>query len=118
MNRRIFAKSLMGGLGLSMLSTQAMSTTKTTDQSSFTFEAGHQMKTKDGLKMTLSGHSQPTKNQDHKQFILTFEVHNPSAPLVEKIYELTDHHGIHHQIYMTPVDNSKLQAVFNWRTHA
>jgi len=117
MNRRHFAKSVVGGLGMSMLATQTIKAT-TMQQTSHNFKAGQHMKSNDGLKMTLSNHKQPTKNQDSKQFILTFDVHNNSAPLVEKIYDLTDNHGIHHQIYMTPVANNQLQAVFNWRTHA
>lgn len=116
MNRRHFAKSILGGVGLSVVAGSAVGST-TKHSPAQRFEAGHQMQSTDGLKMTLSGHTLPTKNQDRQQFILTFDVHNNSAPLHEKIYQLTDHHGVIHQLYMTPIDENKLQAVFNWRTH-
>lgn len=117
MNRRLFAKSILGGLGFSLVAgptVHAASIQPPVKQ----FEAGHQMKTADGMKMTLSGHSMPTANQDRQQFILTFDVHNGSERLAEKIYQLTDHNGQRHEIFMTPVSQNQLQAVYNWRTHA
>ncbi len=115
MNRRIFAKSIMGAVGVSMLAGPTLATTKT---SPVTFEAGHQMTSNDGIKMTLSGHSLPTSDNDQKQFVLTFEVNNPNGSLDEKTYHLTDHNGQKHQMFMTPIDQNQLQAVFNWRTNA
>ena len=76
------------------------------------------MQSSDGLKMRLSKHELATANLDSKQFILTFDVDNPGEQLSEKIYQLTDHHGQRHQIYMKPVNHNQLQAEFNWRTHA
>ena len=116
MNRRNFAKSVVGTAGVSLL--VGGSASAGTAINPVKFEAGHQMQSSDGLKMTLSGHSLPTSNKDHKQFVLTFDVNNPSGSLNEKIYHLTDHHGKKHSMYMTPVDQNQLQAVFNWRTHA
>lgn len=115
MNRRKFAKSVMGTMGVSML---AGPTLATTNANQIKFEAGHQMKSDNGLKMTLSGHSLPTSNKDQKQFVLTFDVNNPNGSLDEKIYHLTDHNGQRHQMFMTPIDQNQLQAVFNWRTNA
>lgn len=118
MNRRNFAKNIIGGLGLSMVAGQTIHAANNPDKSEQPFEAGHQLQTPDGLKLTLSNHSLPTQNKDRKQFILTFDVHNNSAPLTEKIYLLTDHNGVKHDIFMSPIGKTKLQALFNWRTHA
>ncbi|MFV0542859.1 MAG: DUF6916 family protein [Marinicella pacifica] len=118
MNRRLFAKTILGGLGASVLTSPVMAHSSSIKTSSINFEAGHSMQTDDGLKMTLSGHQLPTKNKDHQQFVLTFDVHNPDGHLQEKIYHLTDHKGIKHEIFMTPVNKNQLQAVFNRRTHA
>jgi hypothetical protein len=115
MNRRIFAKSVLGTVGLSVIAGPSLAT-KQTEQ--VKFEAGHQMLSDEGLKMTLSGHSLPTSAKDAKQFVLTFDVNNPSGTLDEKIYHLTDHNGKKHQMFMSPIDQNQLQAVFNWRTHA
>ena len=115
MNRRKFAKTVMGTLGISMVATGSLASSVSTTQN---FEAGHQMTSEDGLKMVLSRHELPTSNKDQKQFTLTFEVENPNGQLVEKIYHLTDHKGKKHQIYMKPVAKNQLQAEFNWRTHA
>ncbi len=117
MNRRKFAKNIIGGIGLSLVAGQTVHAAKH-DESTQPFEAGHQMQTPDGLKMTLSAHSLPTHDQDRQQFILTFDVHNNTTPLTEKIYRLTDHKGQNHDIFMSPVGKQKLQALFNWRTHA
>ena len=117
MNRRHFAKSVMGGLGLSVLAGSAAQAT-TRKQVTKAFEAGHQMHSAEGLNMTLQRHELPTADRDREQFILTFEVHNHNRPLAEKIYQLTDHRGAQHQLYMTPVEPNLLQAVFNWRTRA
>lgn len=107
----------MGGLGLSVLAGSAAQATAP-GQTTKAFEAGHQMHSADGLSMTLHRHELPTTNRDRQQFILTFEVHNHDKPLAEKIYQLTDHRGARHQLFMTPVEPNLLQAVFNWRTRA
>ncbi len=123
MNRRIFAKSVMGTIGASMLASQTMAS-KAIDPIKFEskfepkFKAGHQMLSDEGLNMTLSDHQLPTQNKDQMQFVLTFDVNNPNGNLDEKIYHLTDHNGKKHQMYMTPIDQNQLQAIFNWRTHA
>ncbi|TDR22425.1 hypothetical protein [Marinicella litoralis] len=115
MNRRIFAKSVMGTMGISLIVAPSLAAIKSKQH---VFEAGHQMTSDEGLKMSLSGHSLPTANKDHKQFVLTFDVENPNGYLDEKIYHLIDHNGKKHQIFMSPVDKNKLQAVYNWRTNA
>ncbi|MBL4773235.1 MAG: hypothetical protein JKX98_06445 [Alcanivoracaceae bacterium] len=74
--------------------------------------------TNDGLILKLNKRVNPTRNQDSKQFILTYDVKNNSAPLEEKIYELKIANDEIHQVYMTPVNDSQLQAVFNWRLNA
>ncbi len=116
MNRRKFAKTVMGTAGVSMFVGGAVSAATISNQAKF--EAGHQMRSVDGLKMTLSGHQLPTQNKDQQQFVLTFDVDNPGEQLKEKIYHLTDHNGKKHDIFMSPVDHNQLQAVFNWRVHA
>ena len=72
----------------------------------------------DGLVLKLNKLVNPTSNKDRKQFILTYDVKNNSVPLEEKIYELKIANGEVHQVYMTPVNDSQLQAVFNWRLNA
>jgi len=118
MNRRIFAKTVIGTMGASLVVTGALASNNNSSATQTKFEAGHQMTTDDGLKMTLSQYELPTADKDNKQFTLTFDVENPSDQLVEKIYHLTDHKGIKHQIYMKPIDHKQLLAEFNWRTHA
>ena len=115
MNRRLFAKTVAGTMGVSLFATGSLASQGTTESN---FEAGHQMTTDDGLKMTLSRHELPTKNKDRKQFTLTFDVENCDGQLLEKTYNLTDHKGVKHQIYMKPVAHNQLQAEYNWRTHA
>lgn len=116
MNRRKFAQTVMGTAGVSMIVGGASATVPAVKPK--TFEAGHQMRSDDGLKMTLSGHQLPTRDKDQKQFVLTFDVDNPGERLQEKIYQLTDHHGKRHEMFMSPIENNQLQAVFNWRVHA
>lgn len=117
MNRRLFNNSALAAVGLGFLASRKTSAATISDQHK-AFEAGHQMVSSDGLKMTLSQHELPTAKKDRKQFILTFEVHNAQAPLQEKIYHLIDHNDKQHEIFMSPVDRHQLQAVYNWRTHA
>lgn len=71
-----------------------------------------------GLKLKLNQKIHPLKNKDEKQFILTYGVENSVSPLEEKIYFLKTANGQTHQVYMTPIDNNQLQAVFNWRLNA
>jgi len=115
MNRRIFAKTVLGGMGASLLATHTVAASKSIQNQAF--EKGLLMQTEDGIKMTLVEHQHPTANQDRKQFVLTFDVQNNSSPLEEKVYQLKDHKGKKHQIYMSPIERNRLQAVFNWRTH-
>ncbi len=115
MNRRNFAKSVIITAGASAFIGRPVSAS-TVNQTKF--ETGHQMRSDEGLKMTLSDHELPTLNKDQKQFVLTFDVDDPSERLQEKIYHLTDRNGKRHEIFMSPINNKQLQAVFNWRVHA
>jgi hypothetical protein len=74
--------------------------------------------TVEGLNLLLKKQVNPMKNKDRKQFILTYEVDNNKKPLEEKIYDVIITGGKSHQIYMTPVADDQLQAVFNWRLNA
>lgn len=117
MNRRLFNNSVLAAMGLGFLAGKTASAASLSGQQK-AFEAGHQMVSSDGLKMTLSQHELPLPDKDRKQFVLTFDVHNANEPLQEKIYQLKDHNGDQHEIFMSPVDRHQLQAVYNWRTHA
>ncbi len=119
MNRRKFTQSVMGTLGVSMIASQALAS-KAIEPFKFEykFKQGQQMLSDEGLKMTLVDYQLPTQNKDQKQFVLTFDVNNSNGNLNEKIYHLTDHKGKKHQMYMTPIKQNQLQAVFNLRTHA
>jgi len=114
MNRRTFASSVLGAFGITCI---APATLAISSKKSLPFETGQRMRTHDGLNMIISHRELATQNKDHKQFILTFQVHSKSAVLTEKIYHLTDQYGKRHQIYMKPVAKNRLQAEFNWRTH-
>ena len=57
-------------------------------------------------------------NKDRKQFILTYDVENNVSPLEEKIYDLKLASGHKQQVFMTPIGDNQLQAVFNWRLNA
>jgi len=74
--------------------------------------------TSEGLRLSLKRQVYPTLNKDNKQFILTYEVKNKGVPLVEKIYDISIKGSKSHQVYMTPVAENQLQAVFNRRLNA
>lgn len=115
MNRRKFATSVLSVLSISCLPPVSMAGSS---KQSLRYQTGLRMVSDEGLKMTICQREAATKNKDHKQFIATFEVHSQTATLTEKIYHLTDQFGKRHQIYLKPVAKNRLQAEFNWRTHA
>ncbi len=116
MKRRYFAQSLLLVLGTSNLpvgTSMAVSSIKDELQS----ESAKKITTEDGLILKLEGVVNPTSNKDHKQFILTYNVDDFNQPLEDKIYRLSvDGHT--HDVYMTPVNDRQLQAVFNRRINA
>ena len=116
MNRRDFAKKTLGALGLSMLplSQVISSTAEPLSQC----HLGNTLNTSCGMQLTLVDQQWATASQDSKQFILTFATPCKNAALANKIYDVEDQNGLAHQIYMTPVAEDRLQAVFNWRTSA
>jgi hypothetical protein len=115
MKRRKFAQSVLATLSLSCipagLSLAAQSSLKA-------LRINESIITVDGLKLALNQQVHPTNNQDEKQFILTYDVENNHAELEEKIHEFKLANGEVHQMYMTPINNNQLQAVFNWRLNA
>ncbi len=112
MKRRNFAQSIVAGLGLSSLPVGASLALKSTVNE---LHENLNVTTTDGLKLKLSKQKHPTQNKDKKQFILTYDVENRDQLLHEKIYELKLANGTTQQVFMTPVNNNQLQAVFNWR---
>lgn len=115
MKRRKFAQSLLVGAGISSL---PMSLSMASIKPAHDLQKSNEVSTSDGLKMSLNKQLHPTRNKDRKQFILTYDVKNSSAPLQEKIYDLKLSNGQTHSVYMTPINDTQLQAVFNWRLNA
>lgn len=115
MNRRKFAQTVCGTIGVSTIAPTIFAKT---DSRSHRFQPGLKMQSSEGLHLQLIKHSKPLANQDNKQFILTFKVKQANQALHEKIYDLIDEHGKKHQIYLKPISQNQLQAEFNWRTHA
>lgn len=115
MNRRKFASSVIGAMGMTCIAPTSLAFSS---RQSLPYETGQRMISDDGHTMTINRRELATANKDHKQFIVTFQVHSESAVLSEKIYRLTDQYGKRHHIYMKPIAKNRLQAEFNWRTHA
>ena len=115
MKRRKFTQSVLAALSLSSIPAGLSLATQSTVN---VLQTNESITTVDGLKLTLNQQVYPTNNQDEKQFILTYDVENTNAALKEKIYEFKVTDGETHQMYMTPVNRSQLQAIFNWRLNA
>ncbi len=116
MNRRNFNQtSILGLLSLSgstsLLAKTASATQKNHDHLSM-------LKSHDGLVLSLADKQFATRDQDHKQFILTFDVLAGITKSEESIYQLIDANNKAIQLFMKPVNSNQLQAVFNQRTHA
>ena len=115
MKRRNFTQSLLIGAGLSSLPL-GVSFAKTSLQKSL--HSYEKINTSEGNVLKLHKKSNPTKNKDHKQFILTYDVENIHSPLEEKIYQVTLENGEEHSLFMSPIGEKQLQVVFNLRINA
>jgi len=115
MKRRNFTQSIIVALGIS---NSPLSFSLSVKSPELELQTKDDITTKEGLVLNLYQHMNPTKNKDKKQFIITYDVKNKTIPLQEKIYELHLTNGSTHQVYMSPVNNNQLQAVFNWRLNA
>ena len=113
MNRRKFAQSLLTAMGISYIPQTVLA-----NATEISFKKGQQLSTNDGLRLSLKDCRYPVNNHDQLQFILDFKVENKGIELTERIYHLKDQNGRTHQVYMIPVSQGRLQAVYNWRTHA
>jgi len=115
MKRRNFTQSFITTLAVSSLPIGLSLATKSAE---IDWQNKEKIKSKEGMIFKLNKQVNPTKNKDHKQFILTYDVKNHTTPLVERIYDLELANGNYHQVFMTPVAKNQLQAVFNWRLNA
>ena len=115
MKRRKFTQSLAAGIGLSSI---PMGVSLASKPPVSIFEKQEKLKTTDGLKLKLNQQVHPTSNNDKKQFILTYDVEGQVDSLQEKIYELKMVNGDVQKVFMTPINENQLQAVFNWRLNA
>lgn len=115
MKRRKFTQAVLTAMSISTVpigvSFAAQSTVRT-------LQTNESITTKDGLKLNLNHRQYPMKDKDEKQFIITYDVENNNALLKEKIYQFKVANGETHQLFMTPVNDNQLQAVFNWRLNA
>ena len=115
MKRRNFTQSLIAALGVSSIPVGvSLAVSKT--ESDLIKE--NMITSADGLKLKLDSKIHPVNNQDEKQFILTYSVENLQGQLEEKIYDLKSSEGKNYQVFMTPINETQLQAVFNRRLNA
>jgi len=112
MKRRKFAKSVIAVVGVSSL---PVGISLAMNPSVIALQTAKTIKSNEGLVLKLNQKVHPTQNQDRKQFILTFDVKRTNAPLVEKIYDLKLANGESQSVFMSPVNDKQLQAVFNHR---
>ncbi len=115
MKRRNFTQSLFAVAGLSSL---PVSLSLATNTPLHDLQKSNEVSTSEGLKLSLNQQINPTHNKDNKQFILTYDVKNSALPLEEKIYDLKIAGGQKQKVFMSPVGENQLQAVFNWRLNA
>lgn len=115
MKRRKFAKSVLAAVGVTSL---PMSVSLAMEPSVKVLQSNDKIKSSDGLVLKLKQQVNPTQNKDRKQFILTYDVKGNSFPLEEKIYDLKLANGESQSVYMSPVNDQQLQAVFNYRLNA
>ena len=115
MKRRKFAKSVIAAVGVSSLPVGVSLAMKPTVKA---LQTDEKISSTEGLVLTLNQQIHPTQNKDKKQFILTFDVEGNTSPLDEKIYELKLANGETQSIFMSPVNDRQLQAVFNHRLNA
>ena len=115
MKRRNFTQSIIAALSVASL---PVGVTAAMQLQVHDLLKNNNVTSEEGLKLKLNQKIHPLKNKDDKQFILTYGVENSVSPLEEKIYSLKTASGQTHQVYMTPVGDNQLQAVFNWRLNA
>ena len=114
MNRRQFnSTAFIGMFGLSTYHTVLAQSLTANRQQNY-----GPLKDSTGMLLKLYKKQFATPSLDQAQYILTFDVFNQKTDLTEKIYQLTDDQGKKHEIFMSPVNNHQLQAVFNHRTYA
>ena len=115
MKRRNFTKSILAAVSLTSLPVGVSLAMKPSIKS---LQTNEKILSKEGLVLKLNQQIHPTKNKDRKQFILTYDVEGMNTPLIEKIYELTLDNGETQSVFMSPVNDKQLQAVFNHRLNA
>lgn len=115
MRRRKFAKSVVAAVGISSL---PMGVSLAMKPSSNALMSEEKIISKEGLSLKLNQKIHPTNNKDRKQFILTYDVEGMKTPLIEKIYDLKLANGLSQPVFMSPVNDKQLQAVFNHRLNA
>ena len=111
MIRRDFLKSLFGTCALSSVPALSLASTQESTAESYSFNSEY--RSEEGLELNLTDICCATRNQDKNQFILTFDVRG-NQPLTEKIYKLIDNKGKQQVLFMSPVAENQLHAVFNW----
>lgn len=111
MNRRDLLKSLFGAWAWSSLPALSLASTQESTAEPYSFKSEY--RSDEGLEFNLTDICCATRNQDKNQFILTFDVRG-NQPLTEKIYKLIDNEGKQQILFMSPVAENQLQAVFNW----
>jgi hypothetical protein len=115
MIRRKFTQSLVSVLGLSSLSLGVSSTLSFSNQKVKTYlDENKTLITEEGLQLNLYSHNYATQNKDEKQFVLTYDVKNGQV-LEEKIYHVLNSKGDSSLLFLTPINNKLLRAIFNWR---
>jgi hypothetical protein len=117
MKRRKFAQSMLTALGMSSLPIGLTIAKNAKSEIHVLCDSKQKLTTDDGLQLSLNKHESATKNKDAKQFILTYDV-NQGVAVDEKIYQVKLDNGEYHQVFMTPVNDNQLQAVFNHRLNA
>ena len=115
MKRRKFAKSVIAAVGVSSLPVGVSIAMKPTVKA---LQTDDKITSTEGLVLKLNKQIHPTQNNDKKQFILTFDVKGNKTALDERIYELKLANGQSQSVYMSPVNDKQLQAVFNHRLNA
>lgn len=115
MKRRNFTQSMIAALGVSSL---PVSVSLASQSISSELQMDEKITADGELLLKLNSKVHPTRNKDQKQYILTYDVENARVPLEEKIYNLTASSGKTYEVFMTPVNENQLQAVFNRRLNA
>ena len=116
MKRRKFAQSMLAALGMSSLPMGLSIAKNAKGETHVLCDSKQKFTTEEGLQLSLNKHELATANKDAKQFILTYDVNQ--SVVDEKIYKVKLDNGESHNVFMTPVNQNQLQAVFNHRLNA